>query len=321
MHEPHRLYFITSRTIHGRLLMRPEPYVNDLIGGIVGRAADHFNVELHGLVAASNHIHLIASAEEPQTISAFMQYVLSLIARKLGPHVDWRDKMWARRYSAEPILDDEAAIGRLRYIFAHGAKEALTFRSEMWPGLTCIPEVVHGVRRVFPWLDWTERSRSIERGEHRPDSDFITYYLIQNGRTNTCWAQGLVRDNATNNVLVCMVTGENAEYMDSLGEQGMVSQVLGDLDDMFGGNKASSAFAAAHVQNWGADPYVRGCYSYPALGTYPDGGTPMADILAEPVNGRLFFGGEATSKYHKATLQGALGGGATAAEQIISNNR
>ena len=60
MHEPHRLYFITSRTIHGRLLMRPEQYVNDLIGGIVGRATDHFDVKLYGLVALTDHAGYLA---------------------------------------------------------------------------------------------------------------------------------------------------------------------------------------------------------------------------------------------------------------------
>jgi monoamine oxidase len=145
-----------------------------------------------------------------------------------------------------------------------------------------------------------------------------TFGLYQNGHTNTCWAQGLVRNNATNDTLVCMITGENAEFMDSLGsDDAIVRQVLSDLDDMFGGTTASDAFEAAHVQNWGTEPYVRGCYSYPAPGTYPaGGGTSMGEVLAQPVANRVFFGGEAISRHHKATIQGALEGGKRAADEV-----
>jgi hypothetical protein len=37
--------------------------------------------------------------------------------------VDWNGGFWERRYSAEPVLDDVALVGRLRYVLAHGVKE------------------------------------------------------------------------------------------------------------------------------------------------------------------------------------------------------
>ena len=33
---------------------------------------------------------------------------------------DWSGGFWERRYSAEPVLDDTALAGRLRYVLAHG---------------------------------------------------------------------------------------------------------------------------------------------------------------------------------------------------------
>lgn len=81
-------------------------------------------------------------------------------------------------------------------------------------------------------------------------------------------------------------------------------------------HSALGAFDEAYVQDWGADPYVLGCYSYPAPGAYPVGGLPMGEVLAQSVNNRLFFGGEATSRFHKATLHGALEGGSRAAREI-----
>ncbi len=41
---------------------------------------------------------------------------------------------WERRYSAEPVLDDTALVGRLRYVLAHGVKEGLVERCAEWQG-------------------------------------------------------------------------------------------------------------------------------------------------------------------------------------------
>jgi hypothetical protein len=71
--------------------------------------------------------------------------------------VDWSGGFWERRYSAEPVLDDEALVGRLRYVLAHGVKERLVERSAEWPGLTCLPQLLGPARRVFQWFNWTRR--------------------------------------------------------------------------------------------------------------------------------------------------------------------
>jgi hypothetical protein len=56
-----------------------------------------------------------------------------------------------------PVLDDTALVGRLRYVLAHGVKESLVERSAEWPGLTCLPQLLGPARRVFQWFNWTRR--------------------------------------------------------------------------------------------------------------------------------------------------------------------
>ena len=56
------------------------------------------------------------------------------------------------------------------------------------------------------------------------------------------------------------------------------------------------------ITRWGADEYARGSYSYVAQAAVPED----MDALAEPVNRRLFFAGEATNRFHPATAHGAL---------------
>ncbi|MCY1078766.1 hypothetical protein [Archangium lansingense] len=64
-----------------------------------------------------------------------MQYLRANLSKKLGRLVDWRGGFWERRYSAEPVLDDAALVGRLRYVLAHGVKEGLVEKCAEWPGL------------------------------------------------------------------------------------------------------------------------------------------------------------------------------------------
>ena len=47
---PGRIVEITSRTLHGRFLMRPSEMVNEIILGVVGRAQRLYSVELYAFI-------------------------------------------------------------------------------------------------------------------------------------------------------------------------------------------------------------------------------------------------------------------------------
>ena len=67
-----------------------------------------------------------------------------------------------------------------------------------------------------------------------------------------------------------------------------------------------------YVHNWSSDPYSGGGYSYVAVG-----GLSAPGELAAPVEGTLFFAGEATNQQgHTGTVHGALQTGYQAAEEI-----
>lgn len=86
------------------------------------------------------------------------------------------------------------------------------------------------------------------------------------------------------------------------------------------GVKPSALAAAvedARVIDWAADPYARGAYSW-----VPVGGVDAPAALAAPVEGRLYFAGEATdSGGDPGTVHGALATGARAAREIAADLR
>jgi REP element-mobilizing transposase RayT len=147
---PEGIYFITGRCLQARFLMRPSVAVNNIVGGVLARAMGSFDVEVFAFVFASNHFHMLVRSRSG-VIPAFMQYLRSNVAKKLGRRVDWHGKFWDRRYDAAPVLDDDALVGRLRYILAHGVKEGLVARCASWPGLTSIPEILGSGPREFVW--------------------------------------------------------------------------------------------------------------------------------------------------------------------------
>ena len=76
-----------------------------------------------------------------------------------------------------------------------------------------------------------------------------------------------------------------------------------------GAARASSAVARRLRK---PDPYARGAYSYIGVG---GNGAPRA--LARPVEGTLFFAGEATNAAEIGTVAGALSSGRRAAREVL----
>ena len=70
--------------------------------------------------------------------------------------------------------------------------------------------------------------------------------------------------------------------------------------------------AAAYVQDWQADPFARGGYSYVRVN-----GAGAREALGEPVAKTLFFAGEATSLEESGTVGGALASGRRAAREAL----
>ena len=66
--------------------------------------------------------------------------------------------------------------------------------------------------------------------------------------------------------------------------------------------------------SWSADPWARGSYSYLPVGAQP----ALRAALAQPIDGRLFIAGEATSGTAPATVHGALASGRRAADEVAA---
>jgi monoamine oxidase len=106
--------------------------------------------------------------------------------------------------------------------------------------------------------------------------------------------------------------GSNARALESSGAAAMTDFALEELAGKFG-TTIRRRLRVLAASSWGADPWSRGAYSYARPGH-----AGAREALAQPLEERLFFAGEATSRHDFSTAHGAYLTGVAAAEAALS---
>ena len=66
------------------MLLRPSAGMNDVIRGVLARAARLAAVPIHAPVFLSNHYHILLTVLDAQQLADFMNYLNSNLAREAG---------------------------------------------------------------------------------------------------------------------------------------------------------------------------------------------------------------------------------------------
>ena len=109
--------------------------------------------------------------------------------------------------------------------------------------------------------------------------------------------------------------GRNARALGQLGGDARVEAAVAALAAALGADagRLRQDLRGGFSHNWLADPFARGAYSYAGVG-----GSEAGTALAVPIEGTLFFAGEATeSDGQNGTVHGAIASGQRAAKQAL----
>ena len=110
----------------------------------------------------------------------------------------------------------------------------------------------------------------------------------------------------------CYFGGDLAWRLEREGERAFVDFAASELANLLGAS-FTRRIKPVGLHRWGADPFARGSYSYALPGK-----ADCRATLAEPVDDRLFFAGEASSLDDFSTVHGAFATGVAAADGIIA---
>jgi monoamine oxidase len=128
--------------------------------------------------------------------------------------------------------------------------------------------------------------------------------------TQLWWRSGFGFQNETS-VLTAFVGAAACDRMRALGEARASQMGIAHLEEIFGVTLADRLVAAKLI-DWPADPYAQMGYSYT-----PVGRTGLRAKLAQAIDDRLFFAGEAASILRPASVHGAIETGYAAAKEIL----
>jgi monoamine oxidase len=117
-------------------------------------------------------------------------------------------------------------------------------------------------------------------------------------------------------ILTGWAAAERAERLCGQDCAWIVTRAISSLSDILGVERSdlSSMLVQSYFHDWQVDPFARGAYSYILVG-----GTGAPRDLAAPLEGTLFFAGEATdTTVHNGTVHGAIASGKRAAREVLA---
>lgn len=166
--------------------------------------------------------------------------------------------------------------------------------------------VAHVVKVVFRF-----RGFLWERLEGLQADAEVKFFQPEGGRFNVWWTPSPVRAP----MMTAWAGGSAAERMEAEGID-VVAQALEELAGWLGLSRAEveAELEEWHRHDWAVDPFARGAYSY-----VPAGALEAQETLGRPVEGTLFFAGEATcTGGMNGTVEGALASGRRAARDLLA---
>lgn len=140
------------------------------------------------------------------------------------------------------------------------------------------------------------------------EPEIINYIDEQKGR----WAEFLNLYHYTDKpILLGFNAGSYGHMLESRSDAEIIADGMHVLRTIYGPTIPDPE--AWQITRWGTDPFAFGSYSFLGVGATD----ALRDDLAQPVAGRLFFAGEATSRTYPSTVHGAYLSGLRAADEVM----
>lgn len=142
--------------------------------------------------------------------------------------------------------------------------------------------------------------------------DWLEYIPSNKGR----WVEWVSFARPTKQaILLGFNAADFGREIESWTNEQVVTSAMQTLRTMFGPDIPEPI--AYQITRWASDPYAFGSYSFNALGSTPE----MRDHLAQNLDEKIYFAGEATHRKYFSTVHGAYLSGLRAAQEIMGSSK
>jgi monoamine oxidase len=140
------------------------------------------------------------------------------------------------------------------------------------------------------------------------DVDWLEYIAEEHGE----WTEWVSFARTTGQpMLLGFNAGTRGREIEALTDEQIVESAMQTLRILYGDDIPEPT--DFQITRWASDPFARGSYSFCSVGSTPE----MRRELARPLDGKLFFAGEATNVDYYGTADGAYQSGLRVAEEVL----
>lgn len=163
INDPYKLQLVTVRTQAAKLLLRPSRSVNEMIGGVLARYQNMYDIEIFAYTFLSNHYHILLRAPRAN-LWRFTQAVNREIARRINFQLRREGTVWGRRYDAQMVVQQADQLEALLYVVCNATNHGLVAHPRDWPGLNSFHQLRTGSELVYRF---TKYSSNEGKTQHR----------------------------------------------------------------------------------------------------------------------------------------------------------
>uniref|UniRef100_A0A4X1VQ26 Lysine demethylase 1B n=1 Tax=Sus scrofa TaxID=9823 RepID=A0A4X1VQ26_PIG len=164
--------------------------------------------------------------------------------------------------------------------------------------------IIEKIALQFPYRFWDSKVQGADFFGHVPPSVskrglFAVFYDMDPQKQHS--------------VLMSVIAGEAVAAVRSLEDKQVLQQCMASLRELFKEQEVPDP-TKYFVTRWSTDPWIQMAYSFVKTG----GSGEAYDIIAEEIQGTIFFAGEATNRHFPQTVTGAYLSGVREASKIAA---
>ena len=189
--EPNIVHLITTRTRKARIWMVPSPEMNSLLGGVVAKYKNKYDIPIYSYGFLGNHYHILCECLKEGLLSKFAENINREIAKRVN-HFHGLDreegyywgegKFWGRRYDDQVVIKEVDELEGFLYVNTNPTKHGLVSHPNDWPGLISYKQALSEKEHTHYFMNWTEyseaRKRSNKSGETIRKADYEEPYPL-----------------------------------------------------------------------------------------------------------------------------------------------